>query len=79
MVPRLIQLGACLDGSIRYEAYGKLAAVRSPDGHMVGLYERANLPDNGDTNVAAAAAANAHLKSEDSLSLEGDGKKIAPD
>ena len=61
MVPRLISLGAVLDGPIRYEAYGKVAAVRSPDGHMVGLYESADLPGDGDTKVAAAAAAQAHM------------------
>lgn len=64
-VPRLVSLGAVLDGPIRYEPYGKVAAVRSPDGHMVGLYESANLPDDGDMKVAAAAAAQAHLDSDD--------------
>lgn len=61
MIPRLIQFGASLDGAIRYEAYGKMAAVRSPDGHMVGLFERANLPGDTGTAVAAAAAAKSHL------------------
>lgn len=60
-VPRLVQLGAALDGAVRYEPYGKLAAVRSPDGHMLGLYERANLPENARESVAAAAAAKVHL------------------
>jgi catechol 2,3-dioxygenase-like lactoylglutathione lyase family enzyme len=31
--------GATLDGPIKYPAYGKVAAVRSPDGHMIGLFE----------------------------------------
>lgn len=60
-VPRLIQLGASLDGAIRYEPYGKMASLRSPDGQMIGLYERANIPGNGDTSAAAAIAAEAHL------------------
>lgn len=60
-IPQLIQMGAVLDGGIRYETYGTVAAVRSPDGHMVGLIERANLPDGGDTSVAAAKAAERHL------------------
>ncbi|CAN8063367.1 unnamed protein product [Agarophyton chilense] len=61
-VPQLIQYGAVLDGTIRYEAYGKIAAVRSPDGHMVGLFESAGLPDNGDTALAASSAARRHLE-----------------
>lgn len=56
-VPRLLEMGATLDGSVRYEGYGKTAAVRSPDGHMVGLYEAAGLPGDGDEKVAAGAAA----------------------
>lgn len=61
-VPKLMQLGAALDGSIRYEPYGKIAAVRSPDGHMLGLFEKANLPDDGATALAAASAARKHMK-----------------
>lgn len=67
-VPRLIQHGAILDGGIRYEPYGRIAAVRSPDGHMVGLVENANLPEDGDLKVAAAKAAKNHLESEDKKS-----------
>ncbi|KAL8118977.1 hypothetical protein AgCh_016462 [Apium graveolens] len=40
-VTKLIALGAELDGPIKYEIYGKIAAVRCIDGHMVGLYEPA--------------------------------------
>lgn len=65
-IPQLIQQGAVLDGAIRYEAYGKVAAVRSPDGHMIGLVEAANLPGDGDTAVAAAIAAKRELDTEDS-------------
>lgn len=62
-VPRLIQLGAALDGSIQYMPYGKVASVRSPDGHMLGLYEPApNLPGDARTSVAASAGAKAHLE-----------------
>lgn len=60
-VPQLMQLGATLDGAIRYEAYGKVAAVRSPDGHMVGLFERAGLLGDADMKVAAGIAAERHL------------------
>jgi predicted enzyme related to lactoylglutathione lyase len=38
-VARCVHLGAHLDGPIQYPAHGKVAALRSPDGHMVGLYE----------------------------------------
>ncbi|ETV79540.1 hypothetical protein H257_06807 [Aphanomyces astaci] len=38
-IPRLISLGAAMDGPIKYPAFGKVAAVRSPDGTMIGLYE----------------------------------------
>lgn len=64
-IPKLLQLGAALDSSIRYEPYGKLAAIRSPDGHMLGLLERANLPDNGDIKIAAASAAESLLNEHD--------------
>ena len=33
------QAGAHLDGPIQYPAHGKVAALRAPDGHMIGLYE----------------------------------------
>lgn len=64
-VPNLLRLGSALDGAIRYESYGKVAAIRSPDGHMVGLVEKANVPNGGDTALAAAAAAEEHLKEHD--------------
>ncbi|TYZ59538.1 hypothetical protein PybrP1_003456 [[Pythium] brassicae (nom. inval.)] len=38
-IPRLLMLGAIMDGPIKYPAHGKVAAVRSPDGVMIGLYE----------------------------------------
>jgi catechol 2,3-dioxygenase-like lactoylglutathione lyase family enzyme len=37
------QMGAHLDGPIQYPAHGKVAALRTPDGHMIGLYEPAEL------------------------------------
>ncbi|KAK8476722.1 hypothetical protein V6N11_072696 [Hibiscus sabdariffa] len=40
-VTKLMALGAELDGPIKYEIHGKVAAVRCIDGHMVGLYEPA--------------------------------------
>ncbi|EFJ18097.1 hypothetical protein SELMODRAFT_76976 [Selaginella moellendorffii] len=38
-VVKLISMGAELDGPIKYQAHGKVAALRCLDGHMIGLYE----------------------------------------
>ncbi|KAJ9148016.1 hypothetical protein P3X46_030115 [Hevea brasiliensis] len=38
-VTKLIALGAELDGPIKYEIHGKVAAMRCMDGHVLGLYE----------------------------------------
>ncbi|KAL3516753.1 hypothetical protein ACH5RR_023655 [Cinchona calisaya] len=40
-VTKLMALGAELDGPIKYEIHGKVAAMRCFDGHMLGLYEPA--------------------------------------
>lgn len=39
VVANCSQLGGHLDGPIQYPAHGKVAALRTPDGHMIGLYE----------------------------------------
>lgn len=41
VVAQCIQLGGHLDGPIQYPAHGTMAALRTPDGHMIGLYEPA--------------------------------------
>jgi catechol 2,3-dioxygenase-like lactoylglutathione lyase family enzyme len=41
-IARCIQLGGHLDGPIQYPAHGKMAALRTPDGHMIGIYEPAS-------------------------------------
>ncbi|CAK8539327.1 unnamed protein product [Lathyrus sativus] len=38
-VTKLMALGAELDGPIKYEIHGKVAALRCIDGHVLGLYE----------------------------------------
>ncbi|KAL3324572.1 hypothetical protein AABB24_038617, partial [Solanum stoloniferum] len=38
-VTKLMALGAELDGPIKYEIHGKVAALRCVDGHLLGLYE----------------------------------------
>jgi predicted enzyme related to lactoylglutathione lyase len=70
VVPRLLSHGAALDGAVRYNDYGRTAAVRTPDGHMLGLYEPTGLPEGGDNALAAAAAARARLK-------QGEGRGVA--
>ncbi|KAK9280459.1 hypothetical protein L1049_014151 [Liquidambar formosana] len=40
-VTKLMGLGAELDGPIKYEIHGKVAAMRCIDGHMLGLCEPA--------------------------------------
>ena len=43
VIAKCVQLGGNLDGPIQYPAHGKIAALRSPDGHMIGIYEAASL------------------------------------
>lgn len=38
-IAKCAQMGAHLDGPIQYPAHGKVAAMRAPDGHMIGLYQ----------------------------------------
>ncbi|MFS7932286.1 putative glyoxalase/Bleomycin resistance protein/Dihydroxybiphenyl dioxygenase [Helianthus anomalus] len=40
-VTKLMALGAEMDGPIKYEVHGKVAAMRCIDGYMLGLYEPA--------------------------------------
>ncbi|KAK6158824.1 hypothetical protein DH2020_006138 [Rehmannia glutinosa] len=40
-VTKLMALGAELDGPIKHEIHGKVAAMRCADGHVLGLYEPA--------------------------------------
>ncbi|ERN07276.1 hypothetical protein AMTRI_Chr12g240990 [Amborella trichopoda] len=40
-VTKLLSLGAELDGAIKYEVHGKVAALHCVDGHLLGLYEPA--------------------------------------
>ena len=38
-IRRLVGMGASLDGQILYEAHGSSATLRTPDGHMIGLFQ----------------------------------------
>ena len=40
-VAAAMERGGMLDGAIKYKSFGKVAALRSPDGHMLGLFEPA--------------------------------------
>ena len=40
-ITKAIELGAMLDGGIKYPVYGKFASIRSPEGFMIGLFEPA--------------------------------------
>jgi catechol 2,3-dioxygenase-like lactoylglutathione lyase family enzyme len=48
------QAGGHLDGPIQYPAHGKVAALRTPHGHMVGLYEPAVAAASKDNRRGAA-------------------------
>ena len=39
MIPRLLMRGAFMDGKIHYDVQGKMVRLRTPDGHMIALYE----------------------------------------
>ncbi|THU48342.1 hypothetical protein C4D60_Mb09t25220 [Musa balbisiana] len=65
-VTKLMSLGAELDGPIKYEIHGKVAALRCLDGHMLGLYEPVlNLTEQAkqDHAVLLLAKLNAQLGS----------------
>jgi catechol 2,3-dioxygenase-like lactoylglutathione lyase family enzyme len=38
-IAQCVQLGAHMDGPIQHPAHGTVAALRTPQGHMLGLYE----------------------------------------
>jgi hypothetical protein len=39
VIQNLLMQGGRLDGPIKYPVEGRIAALRSPDGHMIGLFE----------------------------------------
>jgi len=57
-IPKLLEHGAVLDGPVKHLIYGKVAAVRCPDGHMLGLFEKpADMSDDQVDSLAAREAA----------------------
>lgn len=38
---KALEMGALLDGPIKYPIQGKFASIKCPDGFMIGLYEPA--------------------------------------
>lgn len=43
-IATLEQLGAKLEGQVREPSFGKVAAVRTPDGHLLSLLQPASQP-----------------------------------
>jgi len=38
-VSAALEAGALLDGPIKYTSFGRMSALRSADGHMIGLFQ----------------------------------------
>ena len=38
---KALEMGAILDGPIKYPMHGKFASIRTPDGNIIGLFEPA--------------------------------------
>jgi len=64
-VAAAVQAGAHLDGPIQYPAHGKVAMLRSPDNHMIGLYEPAVQRSNtDDATTTASSSSNPRRKNK---------------
>lgn len=46
IVVRAIQSGAIMDGGIKHEPFGAAALLRSPDGHMLALFQPTEFQSN---------------------------------
>ena len=46
-LPRLLAMGAVMDGGVKFGQAGRSAVLRAPDGHMIGLVEGAEGPRPG--------------------------------
>lgn len=44
MLAKLEEMGAKLEGRVREPSFGKVAAVRTPDGHLLSLLQPATVP-----------------------------------
>jgi len=44
MLTKLEEMGAKLEGRVREPSFGKVAAVRTPDGHLLSLLQPAAQP-----------------------------------
>lgn len=49
-LPLLLQLGAHMDGPMRYASSHTAATIRTPDGHMLGLFSQ----DEGSSNLSTS-------------------------
>jgi len=49
MLAKLEEMGAKLEGRVREPSFGKVAAVRTPDGHLLSLLQPAAVPTGAST------------------------------
>lgn len=64
-VNNMLRMGAELDGPIKYPPQGKVAALRGPDGHMLGLYEMSDSSFAGGNVMMDMDRVNALKKGKD--------------
>ena len=64
-VNNMLRMGAELDGPIKYPPQGKVAALRGPDGHMLGLYEMSDSPFAGGNVMMDMDSVNALKEGKD--------------
>ena len=54
-----VQAGAHLDGPIQYPAHGSVAVLRTPDHHMIGLYEPTTMGSTTTTSSSTSTSGGA--------------------
>mmetsp|Transcript_9884 Transcript_9884/g.20770 ORF Transcript_9884/g.20770 Transcript_9884/m.20770 type:complete len:151 (-) Transcript_9884:1152-1604(-) len=77
-VPKLLQLGAVLDGPISYEPYAKIASMRAPCGHMIGLVESNEAIGEAFDDVAAAMAGKVRIREIETADQETSTATASP-
>mmetsp|Transcript_5033 Transcript_5033/g.13555 ORF Transcript_5033/g.13555 Transcript_5033/m.13555 type:complete len:92 (-) Transcript_5033:1192-1467(-) len=61
-IPRLLRLGAVLDGPIAYKPYARIASLRAPCGQMIALSEKNDVVGDRVDDVAASMAGKVRLQ-----------------
>ena len=72
-VYRLIDMSAILDGPVKYPSHGKIATLRAPGGHMLGLM---NLDESHDLCIGSSLQ---HLGQTLNVLRSGDPPLVASD